>query len=78
MIDYAEEDALKRILRHHDVTVTPKLVADVSVLLEWVRADEAVKARFDNKTPPPFLISLLSTMGIFGADYLSQVPVESP
>ena len=69
MLPYDEEDAVKRILRHHSVTITPKLVSDLSTLINWVREKER---QFDHQQPP-LLITVLSQMGIYGGEVLDKV-----
>ena len=69
MIPYEEEDAVKRILRHHNVNITPKLVSDLSALISWVREKE----RRAPHQHPPLLITVLSQMGIYGGELLDKV-----
>lgn len=75
MIDYAEEDALKRILRHHHATITRRLVEDLSTLLAWVREDEATKGRVSPEKPP-LLFTELSKMGIYGSEMINKVEMS--
>jgi hypothetical protein len=76
-LDYTEDDALKRILRHHDVPVTSALLNSISQLINWVRETERVKASFTphDHGPTP-MISLLGAMGIYGKEYIDKVPVD--
>jgi hypothetical protein len=73
-----EEDALKRILRHHGAPVTRKLVSDLSDLMLWVHEFEQLKARFSaaHAYPEPLLVTL-SKMGIYGREAIDKVPVAS-
>jgi hypothetical protein len=74
-LEFTEDDALKRILRHHNVPVTSKLMADLSQLINWVRETEQAKAMF-HKTDPIPMISLLGAMGIHGKSYIDTVTVD--
>lgn len=70
-LDYQEATTLKAILRHHGVEPTDKLVENLSTFLNWVRADERAKHRLTGGADqPPYLLVLLSLMGIYGADAL--------
>lgn len=75
-IPYDEEEALKRILRHHGVSLTRKMVADLSELMGWVHETERAKFKLTNADPPPYLLVLLSSMGIFGGEVSDRVTVE--
>jgi hypothetical protein len=61
---YDEEEAIKAILAHHQLPITPKLVSHLGQLLVWVREDQKHKD-WPNHTPPPFLLVLLGSMGIY-------------
>lgn len=66
-LDYQEASTLKAILRHHGVEPTDKLVDNLGTLLNWTRADERAKHRLTaGADQPPFLLVLLSQMGIYG------------
>ena len=65
-----EEDALKRILRHHEVELAPKLVNDLGALLNWVHQLEQAKAWSANPKPP-YMLAFLSTLGIYGAEAIN-------
>ena len=69
-LPYEEERALKDILAHHGLTER-QAVEDVAALLKWVRQRERSKASFGSIPPPPPLLSLLSTLGIYGGEVLS-------
>ena len=67
-LDYQEATTLKAILRHHDIDPTDKLVENLGTFLNWTRADERAKHRLTGGADqPPFLLVLLSQMGIYGA-----------
>lgn len=75
-LDYVEDDALKRILRHHGIAVgTPGLLDNLSQLINWVHESEQAKAQFHPESPIP-MISLLGAMGIHGKEYIDKVPVD--
>jgi len=70
-LDYQEASTLKAILRHGGVEPTDKLVENLGTFVNWVRADEKAKHRLTGGADqPPFLLVLLSLMGIHGADAL--------
>ena len=70
-LDYQEATTIKAILRHSGVEPTDKLVENLSTFLNWVRADERAKHRLTGGADqPPYLLVLLSLMGIYGADAL--------
>jgi hypothetical protein len=73
-IPYGEEDALCRILAHHQIAPTRKLVEHLSALIKWVHEEEQAKASFDRRTRPPMLSVLLSTLGIYGKEILGPPP----
>ena len=75
-LPHDEEDALKRILRHHGVTITPGLLDHLGQLINWVHQFEQAKTKLRKGSEPPYLLVLLSTMGIHGAKVLDRVPVE--
>ena len=74
-----EDDALKRILRHHGVAVTRPMMEDLARLINWVRDSESTKAKFKPRTEVPFLTTVLQRCGIYGKEYIDKVPVaEKP
>lgn len=74
-LPFEEDDALKRILRHHNVPVTSALLNNLSQLINWVHEFEQSKAQFHPQDPIP-MISLLGAMGIYGKSYIDKVTVE--
>jgi hypothetical protein len=68
-LPYEEERALKDILAHHGVTERA-VIEDVAALVKWAHQYEQHKAWRSNPAPPP-LLSLLSTLGIYGKEVLS-------
>ena len=75
MIPYDEEDAIKRVLRHHHVPVSRKLVDDLADLLSWVHESEQASVHFGHPKPP-FLLVLLSKLGIYGKEISDTVGVD--
>jgi hypothetical protein len=75
LISIQEEDALRRILAHHGALTSRKLVQDLSALVGWVRETEAAKGRFERGTGPMPMLSLLSTLGIYGGEAIGPTPV---
>lgn len=69
-----EEDALRRILRHHQVQLTDSLVKDLGALINWVHQLEQAKSNFAGAAKPPYLLSLLSTLGIYGGEAIGPTP----
>lgn len=70
-LDYQEATTIKAILRHSGVEPTDKLVENLGTFVNWVRADEKAKYKLTpGAEQPPFLLVLLSLMGIHGADAL--------
>lgn len=70
-----EEDAVRRVLRHHQVPLTRELVRDLGTMLSWVREDERSKAHWaSDRRSAPMLITLMSSMGIWGREYIDAVP----
>jgi hypothetical protein len=79
LLPWDEDDALKRILRHHHVEVTRPMVEDLSRLINWVRDTESTKAQFKPRQEVPPLMTILSRCGIYGREYIDKVPVaEKP
>jgi SpoVK/Ycf46/Vps4 family AAA+-type ATPase len=76
LLSIDEEDALKAILAHHRVKVTRSMVADLSVLIDWVRDCERTKGTFSHSDKSPLLLTVLSKMGIFGKEIVAKVPVK--
>ena len=77
LLPWDEEDALRRILRHHNVAVSREIVRDLSTLINWMLECERAKSHL-TETPPPFLLTVLGGMGIYGAEVVGTVPVVSP
>jgi len=72
-----EEDALKRILRHHGVPLKAQLVKDLSSLINWVHTLEKSKSALGTfKDSPPHMLSFLSSLGIYGGEAISNIHVE--
>jgi hypothetical protein len=72
MLPYNEEDALRRILRHHGID-KPAAVTDLSALLDWVHQSEQAKVALRRGTEPMPLLSLLGTLGIYGKEAIDKV-----
>lgn len=70
-LPYDEQDALETILRFHGAD-DPALVNRLATLINWVHEFE--RAKLDRSRRPPFLISLLGMMGIWGKDALKPNP----
>lgn len=73
-LTYEEEDALKRVLRHHGALDDDAIVRDLSTLITWVK--ECEKAKFSLAGPkktPPLLFTVLSGMGIYGKEAIDHV-----
>jgi hypothetical protein len=68
-LDYDEQQTLEAILRFHEVE-DPDLVKRLATFINWVRADEKAKSRLQGEQPP-YLLVLLSQMGIWGKNALS-------
>lgn len=68
-LDYQEDTTLKAILRHHGIDPNDsKLMENLSTFVNWIRADERAKHKLTpGAEQPPFLLVLLSLMGIHGA-----------
>lgn len=73
-LSYDEEDVLRRILRHHDVLTSRKLVDDIGALIEWVRSVEQNKVSLGSRVSPQPLLVLLSTLGIYGGEAIGPSP----
>lgn len=70
-----EEDALRRILRHHGVPITRKMVEDLGRLLVWVREVEQAKVQLGaQKLSPPLILTVLGSMGIYGGEAIGPMP----
>lgn len=82
VISIQEEDTLRRILRHHNVPMRRELVDHLAELMAWVRADEHAKVIIDPNNralhKPPYLVSFLSTLGIYGAEVCDPTPKDEP
>lgn len=68
-----EEDALRRILRHHRIPVTRELVDHLGQLITWVRQGEKAKGSFVRGKEPMPLLSLLGGLGIYGKEAIDKV-----
>ena len=70
-LDYDEQKTLEAILRFHDIDIDadPKLVKDLATFCNWTREDEKSKSAL-HSSQPPFLLCLLSLMGIYGKNAL--------
>lgn len=71
-LSYEEQSSLEAICRFHGCD-DKDLVKHLATFCNWIRADEQAKFNF-GPAKPPYLIALLSTMGIYGADVLSPPP----
>lgn len=73
-LDYQEATTVKAILRKHGIdpdTGDGKLMENLSTFVNWIRADERAKHKLTpGAEQPPYLLVLLSLMGIHGADAL--------
>ena len=73
-LDYQEATTVKAILRKSGIdpdTDDGKLMERLSTFINWVRADERAKHKLTpGADQPPYLLVLLSLMGIHGADAL--------
>lgn len=70
-----EEDALRRILAHHEVPVSSEIVKDLCALLKWVHETEQAKQSFSQRGAHPMpILSLLSTLGIYGGEAIGPSP----
>lgn len=70
-LPYEEQKALEAICRHHGVD-DPELIAHLAAFGNWIRTDEADRARLSRNPAAPYLITLLSTMGIYGREVLEK------
>ena len=68
-LPYEEQHALEAILRHHGKGQDSALAKDLATLCNWIRLAE--QARFNRSLRPPFLLVLLSGMGIYGSEVLA-------
>jgi hypothetical protein len=73
-LDYQEATTIKAILRKSGIdpdTGDGKLMENLSTFVNWVRADERAKHKLTpGAEQPPYLLVLLSLMGIYGGDAL--------
>jgi hypothetical protein len=76
LLPYQEEDALKRILRHHGVTVTREAIVSLSQFINWIRECEAAKGSFKAMPPMP-LLSFLGQLGIYGKEMVDKVKMDA-
>ena len=76
-LDY-QEATVKAILRKSGIdpdTDDGKLMERLSTFVNWVRADERAKHKLTpGAEQPPYLLVLLSLMGIYGGDALEPAP----
>jgi hypothetical protein len=73
-----EHQALEAILRHHDIDPRgdgKNLARDLAQLGNWIHLSE--QAKFNRNLQPPFLLVLLSLMGIYKPGELSP-PTPTP
>lgn len=63
-LDYEAQKTLEAICRFHGAD-DPELIKHLATFANWIRADE--QAKFNRNAKPPFLLVLLSQMGIYGA-----------
>ena len=61
-LPHDEQHALEAILRHHHVE-DPELAKHLAQLGNWIHLAE--QAKFNRNLQPPFLLVLLSLMGIY-------------
>ena len=77
-LDYQEATTVKAILRKSGIdpdTDDGKLMERLSTFVNWVRADERAKHKLTpGAEQPPYLLVLLSLMGIYGGDALKPAP----
>jgi hypothetical protein len=77
-LDYQEATTIKAILRKSGIdpdTGDGKLMENLSTFVNWVRADERAKHKLTpGAEQPPYLLVLLSLMGIYGGDALEPAP----
>ena len=77
-LDYQEATTVKAILRKSGIdpdTDDGKLMERLSTFVNWVRADERAKHKLTpGAEQPPYLLVLLSLMGIYGGDALEPAP----
>lgn len=72
-LPYDEDDALKRILRHHGVALSRPLLRDLSALINWVRKLERSKVALGSfKDRPPYMLSFLGSLGIYGGEAINN------
>lgn len=76
LLPYHEEDALKRILRHHGVTVTREAINSLSQFINWIRETEAAKGSLTTYPPMP-LLSFLGQLGIYGKEVVDKVKMDA-
>jgi len=67
---YDEQQALESICRFHNVDDS-ELIKHLAEFCNWTRADEAAKGHLGGDSPP-FLIVLLSQLGIYGGAALAK------
>ena len=81
-LDYQEATTVKAILRKHGIdpdTDDGKLMERLSTFINWVRADERAKHKLTpGAEQPPYLLVLLSLMGIHGAAALEPERATTP
>ena len=81
-LDYQEATTVKAILRKSGIDPDMddgKLMERLSTFVNWVRADERAKHKLTpGAEQPPFLLVLLSLMGIHGAAALEPERATTP
>lgn len=75
-LPYEQQKALEAICRSHGVQ-DKDLIADLATFGNWIRTDEQDKARLNRVPQAPYLIVLLSTMGIYGKKVLDKSPEKT-
>jgi ABC-type transporter Mla subunit MlaD len=68
-----EEDAIRRILRHHGA-LSEALANALGELVAWVHQSEQAKSKFAKGPSPAPILSLLSTLGIYGGEAIGPSP----
>lgn len=76
MLDYQLEDALKRVLRHHDAPVNREIIDHLGQLFDWVREDELARHIFVSSCSPLSMLVVLSRMGIYGGEAIDKVGTD--
>jgi hypothetical protein len=66
-LPYEEQKALEAILRKHGKGQDTMMAKDLATFCNWIHAHDQAQTRFNRTAEPPFLLTLLSSMGIYGA-----------